>query len=81
MARSFDMGGDRNYAALSPAEQAGIDFVNWVVSNGSTDAAHAARHLRSAEPARFTKAVASWKAGDPRVLPALQAMADAARNR
>jgi hypothetical protein len=80
MARSFDMGGDRNYAALSPADKDAHDFLGWVISKDS-DAAHAARYLRRTAPDRFTKAIASWKAGRAQdVLAALVAMAAAARN-
>lgn len=71
MARSFDMGGDRNYAALDQAGKDRVDFINWATEQGARRekgsrqswAAHAARHLLATAPDRFVKAVASWKGG------------------
>lgn len=67
--RSFDQGGDRNYARLPQAGKDAVDFINWATEQGARRevgararwAADAARHLQRTAPDRFTKAIFFWK--------------------
>lgn len=85
--RSFDMGGHRNYDALSTEGKAAHDFIAWATEEGARRevgarvgyAAHAARHLQSTAPDRFAKAIHHRRAGRAdEVYATLIALADAA---